>query len=109
MTTRCDPAEDIEILRRCLSGPLDPIIQRGKKGFNSRAVIDACRPYEWIKDFPASVIVPPKTWRSKSEKNGANKFYRSSFAWNSDYGCSTRSQRRGVVAVIVSVKRDREF
>jgi hypothetical protein len=32
--------------------PLDPRIQPGKKGFNSRAVIDACRPFEWMKDFP---------------------------------------------------------
>jgi 4-hydroxy-3-polyprenylbenzoate decarboxylase len=58
MTTRCDPSEDIEILRRCWSGPLDPIVPKQKKGFNSRAVIDACRPYEWLKDFPKSVAVP---------------------------------------------------
>ena len=70
MTTRCDPAEDIEILRRCWSGPLDPIVQRGKKGFNSRAVIDACRPFEWIKDFPASVIVPPDLARQVRQKWG---------------------------------------
>ncbi len=25
--------------------------QPGKKGFNSRAVIYACRPFEWMKDF----------------------------------------------------------
>ncbi len=58
MTTRCDPAEDLEIVRRCWSGPLDPIVPKGKKGFNSRAVIDACRPYEWLKEFPRSVEVP---------------------------------------------------
>ena len=52
LTTRSDPVESIEILRRCWSGPLDPRIQPGKKGFNSRAVIDACRPFEWMKDFP---------------------------------------------------------
>jgi len=52
LSTRSDPVDSIEILRRCWSGPLDPRIQPGKKGFNSRAVIDACRPFEWIKDFP---------------------------------------------------------
>ncbi len=52
MSTRCDPEADIDIIRRCWSGPLDPIIQPGKKGFNSRAIIDASRPYEWMKDFP---------------------------------------------------------
>ncbi len=62
MTTRCDPIEDIEILRRCWSSPLDPILPKERKdrnsSFNSRAIFDACRPYEWMKDFPASVKVP---------------------------------------------------
>lgn len=52
MASRSDPDTDIDIIRRCWSGPLDPIIQPGKKGFNSRAIIDACRPFEWMKDFP---------------------------------------------------------
>jgi 4-hydroxy-3-polyprenylbenzoate decarboxylase len=52
MSTRCDPAEDMEIIRKCWSGPLDPVIPKGKKGYNSRAVIDACRPYDWKDDFP---------------------------------------------------------
>ena len=52
MCTRVDPEKSIEIIRRCWSGPLDPIIPRDEKGFSSRAIIDACRPYEWMKDFP---------------------------------------------------------
>jgi 4-hydroxy-3-polyprenylbenzoate decarboxylase len=51
MCTRCDPAEDIDILRKMWSGPLDPRIPRGTT-WNSRAVIDACRPFEMLKDFP---------------------------------------------------------
>ncbi len=51
MCTRCDPAEDIDIVRKMWSGPLDPRIPRGTAS-NSRAVIDACRPFEMIKDFP---------------------------------------------------------
>jgi len=70
LTTRCDPAQDIEIFRRCWSGPLDPIIPKGQKGFNSRAIIDACRPYEWLKDFPPSVKVPDDLARSVKEKWG---------------------------------------
>jgi UbiD family decarboxylase len=52
MSTRCDPATDIDIMRKCWSGPLDPIIPKGQKGENSRAVIDCCRPYAWKDDFP---------------------------------------------------------
>jgi len=50
--TRCDPEKDIDILRRCWSGPLDPIIPPGQKGLNSRAIIDATRPFEWRDQFP---------------------------------------------------------
>jgi len=54
LATRSDPAKDIDIIRRAWSGPLDPIIPRGPEvGFNSRAIIDACKPYEWIDKFPA--------------------------------------------------------
>ena len=52
MATRSEPAADIEILRRCWSGPIDPAVPVGMKGHNSRAIIDACRPYEWIDRFP---------------------------------------------------------
>ncbi len=53
MCTRANPEQSIDIVRRCWSGPLDPIIPRSAKGFNSRAIIDACRPYEWMSEFPA--------------------------------------------------------
>lgn len=57
--TRSNPEIDIEILRRMWSTPLDPIIHRpGTKDWsNSRAIIDACRPFEWIDEFP-----PLITW-----------------------------------------------
>ncbi|HWO42311.1 MAG TPA: UbiD family decarboxylase [Candidatus Eisenbacteria bacterium] len=52
LCSRSDPVRSIDILRRCWSGPLDPAIHRDEKGFNSRAIIDATRPYEWRDKFP---------------------------------------------------------
>ncbi len=52
MSTRSDPDKDIDIIRRAWSGPLDPVVKKEHKGFSSRALIDACRPYEWIDQFP---------------------------------------------------------
>jgi 4-hydroxy-3-polyprenylbenzoate decarboxylase len=52
MGSRSEPESDIEIIRRCWSGPLDPVVHPTRKGFNSRAIIDACRPFEWMKEFP---------------------------------------------------------
>jgi UbiD family decarboxylase len=54
ISSRSEPVDSIEILRRCWSGPLDPRIPAGEKGFNSRAIIDATRPYEWRDKFPKS-------------------------------------------------------
>ncbi len=51
MSTRCDPEYAIEIIRRCWSGNLDIAIPRERKGLSSRALIDACKPYERRDDF----------------------------------------------------------
>jgi len=50
--TRSDPERSLDIIHRAWSGPLDPAIEPGKKGFNSRLIIDATRPWEWKDDFP---------------------------------------------------------
>jgi 4-hydroxy-3-polyprenylbenzoate decarboxylase len=69
MATRCDPAEDIDIVRNAWSGPLDP---RRKKGdnYNSRALIDACRPFDWINDFPPVAEASPEEKKRTLEKFG---------------------------------------
>jgi UbiD family decarboxylase len=59
MSTRCDPVEDIEIIRRMWSTPLDPRIPRGTT-HNSRAVIIACRPFERLAEFPRVARASPE-------------------------------------------------
>ena len=54
MCTRCDPDQDIDIIRRTWSGPLDPRLPKGVS-WNSRAIIDACRPFEMLGEFPPVV------------------------------------------------------
>ncbi len=68
LTTRSNPEVDIEIIRRSWSGPLDPIIPKGQKGHSSRAIIDACPPYEWLKDFPRVAASSPEVRRAAEEK-----------------------------------------
>ncbi len=53
--TRSDPQSSIDIIRRCWSTPLDPMIRKGEPPLNSRAIIEACRPFEWIDEFPPVV------------------------------------------------------
>lgn len=56
LSTRCDPETSIDFVRGCLNSALDPIIppDRRAKGdlTMTKAVILACRPYHWIKEFP---------------------------------------------------------
>jgi 4-hydroxy-3-polyprenylbenzoate decarboxylase len=56
MLTRSDPATSIDIVKNAWSTPLDPRIppeEKAKKNFtNSRAIIDACRPFHWRDKFP---------------------------------------------------------
>ena len=56
LLTRSDPATSIEIIRGAWSTPLDPRIEPERRAVgdytNSRAVIDACRPYHWKDKFP---------------------------------------------------------
>ena len=68
MSTRSNPADSIQIIRRAWSGPLDPAIPQGSKGFNSRALIDATRPYEWREDFPPVNALSPTLKEQLSKK-----------------------------------------
>jgi UbiD family decarboxylase len=56
VTTRCEPSEQIDIVREAWSSALDPRIppadkQRGITS-HSKAIIDACRPFAWKDQFP---------------------------------------------------------
>jgi UbiD family decarboxylase len=52
MSTRSDPATDIDVMRRSWASKLDPLMVEGDPPYNSRAVIDACRPFERRDSFP---------------------------------------------------------
>ena len=58
MSTRCDPKEDIDIVRNLWSGPLDPMAS--KTNTTSRALIDACRPFDRLKEFPKVATGSPE-------------------------------------------------
>jgi UbiD family decarboxylase len=49
--TRAEPERDIEVMRYTWGSRVDPLRESGP-AYNSRAVIDACRPFERLADFP---------------------------------------------------------
>ncbi|MDP2646258.1 MAG: UbiD family decarboxylase [Desulfobacterales bacterium] len=60
MAFRSDPEKDIDIIRGTAGSRLDPIIRKTASSFTtSRAIIDACKPFDWIDEFPKVVDLSP--------------------------------------------------
>lgn len=54
--TRSDPREDVDILKNCWSTTLDPMAYPAdRRNLNSRMVIDACKPWNRLHDWPETV------------------------------------------------------
>lgn len=74
MVTRCDPATSMDILRRMRTSPADPRLTPEQREVgdltNSRAVIDATRPFEWMDKFPRVNAPSPEVARKAYEKFG---------------------------------------
>ncbi len=67
--TRSDPEKDIDIIRRLWSSTLDPMIRKPTSAlFNSRAIIDACKPFEWMQEFPKEISISSELEQRVREK-----------------------------------------
>ena len=70
--TRCDPATAIQVIHGTRTSPADPRIppeQRVTGNIsNSRAVIDACRPYYWKDQFPKMNALSPSDYNEARTK-----------------------------------------
>ena len=72
LSTRSDPTVDIDILRQCWSNPLDPMITDEDKEkhrlWNSRAIINACKPYDRLHTFAPVAEASPALTKATKEK-----------------------------------------
>ena len=50
--TRTEPGRDIDLLHHTWGSRVDPLREPGSPAYNTRAVIDACRPFERLGGFP---------------------------------------------------------
>jgi UbiD family decarboxylase len=57
--SRTDPVESIDFIRGCLGSQTDPYVSPMKRGMmdytHSTALIMACKPYHWIKEFAPTI------------------------------------------------------
>ncbi|HXW41708.1 MAG TPA: UbiD family decarboxylase [Xanthobacteraceae bacterium] len=75
ITTRCEPAEQIDIVRDAWSSALDPRIPAAQKmagaTSHSKAIIDACRPFAWKESYPPTSSLTHDEARTIEAKWGA--------------------------------------
>ena len=58
LSTRCDPAADLDILRNTLSTGLDPSkFPVEERPYGSKALINACKSHRHLKDFPKRTLL----------------------------------------------------
>jgi UbiD family decarboxylase len=58
LSTRCHPAEDIDTLRNTWSTGLDPSqFEMELRPYGSKALINACKPHQHLKQFPATTLL----------------------------------------------------
>jgi 3-polyprenyl-4-hydroxybenzoate decarboxylase len=68
VSTRTEPSEDIEIMKKSWGSKADPMLRDHKRPYNSRAIIDACRPFDWIDEFPRVAQASPELLRATRQK-----------------------------------------
>lgn len=52
MSTRCNPADDLDILRHTMSFRADPSLAPDVKPYGSKVLVDACTPHRYLKQSP---------------------------------------------------------
>jgi UbiD family decarboxylase len=58
LSTRCHPAEDLDVLRNTWSTGLDPSqVEAEARPYGSKVLINACKPHRYLKRFPASTLL----------------------------------------------------
>jgi len=63
LSTRCHPAEDLDILRNTWSTGLDPSQYPPElRPYGSKVLINACKPHKHIKQFPQATLLRRSTY-----------------------------------------------
>jgi len=75
VTTRCEPSEQIDIVRNAWSSALDPRIPSEDKSTgatsHSKVIIEAVRPFSWMDKFPQTSALTQNETREIERKWGA--------------------------------------
>ncbi len=69
MSTRCNPVDDIDFQRKTWSTGLDPSrFVPELRPYGSKAMIDACKPHQYIKDFPVRTLLRDSVYKNAAAR-----------------------------------------
>ena len=75
VATRCEPSEQLDVVRNAWSSTLDPRIPADAKArgvtSHSKVIIEACRPFPWLDKFPPTSALSLEESRAIEEKWGS--------------------------------------
>jgi 4-hydroxy-3-polyprenylbenzoate decarboxylase len=64
LSTRCNPSDDLDILRNTWSTGLDPSqFPPEARPYGSKVLINACKPHRYLKDFPRPTLLRESTYK----------------------------------------------
>jgi len=55
-------------MRKSWGSKIDPMLRDHRRPYNTRAIIAACRPYDWIEEFPRVAQASPALLRATRDK-----------------------------------------
>jgi UbiD family decarboxylase len=63
LSTRCNPADDLDVLRNTWSTGLDPSqYPPPQRPYGSKVLINACKPHRYLKEFPQPTLLRRATY-----------------------------------------------
>ena len=69
LSTRCNPSDDIDLLRKTWSTGLDPSkVVAAERPYGSKALIDACKPHRHLADFPRRTLLRQPVYESVARR-----------------------------------------
>jgi 4-hydroxy-3-polyprenylbenzoate decarboxylase len=69
LSTRCNPSDDIDILRKTWSTGLDPSkVVVAERPYGSKALIDACKPHRYLDQFSKRTLLREPVYQSVARR-----------------------------------------
>ena len=68
LSTRCNPSDDLDVLRKTMSFRADPSLAPEVKPFGSKVLVDACRPYRYLNQPPRRTFLRRSTYDRVSQR-----------------------------------------